>query len=315
MDKDFLAKLDEKITNVGSEVAWKRTIGGRVIWLSPVSQTSNMKITETMTNEELGIHMLTEVKRVTLSHSIVGIDDIDLREFDVFGPFDTKDGKKVNLTKDKYLYAKLATWGAQFIDNVFSVFSDLMQTYEKETLREVEFENKKEPREELLELEARARSLREELGLPRLAEARGDPTPEEIEDAGEREEDLEKEIEKETKQIMSNDFNPFTPVEQSEPVIVHPATPRIAPDIFDPTPVPQVSGVDPKIAQRVEEIAKTENISIQSAPRPQAAIHNPIPSRSNEIVEQKSVSIDPKRIVIDGPPRGGKNPRFRPSSI
>lgn len=309
MDKDFLAQLDSKITNVGSDVVWKRTIGGRVIWLSPVSQTANMKITETMTNEELGIHMLTEVKRITISHSIAGIDDIDFREFDKFGPFDTKDGKQTYLTKDRYLYAKLATWGAQFIDNVFSVFSDLMQTYEKETLRNVTFENKKEPREELLELEARVRSLREEMGLPRLVEAQGDPTHQEIEDAKERESDLEKEIEKQTEQIVSN-FNPFRPIEEPESLKIYPGTPKVVPSTSElPS---KIEGMDPKISKRIEEIAKAENVSVQASPRVSQVVHNPIPSQISEVIEQKSQNrVDPKQVIIDAPPQGGKNPRFK----
>lgn len=175
MDPDFLRELDAHVTNVGTDECWKRPIGGRVIWFAPIPFDSQAKINETLANEDLGAAALAEAKKVTLSFSIVGIDEIDLREYknvgEVFPVYDVRLKKEVKVTLDRYLAIKIQKWGAEFVDQAFDVFADLMVSHKNMNLKDIKFENAKDPHEELAELEMRAGELRERLGMPHLVEA------------------------------------------------------------------------------------------------------------------------------------------------
>ena len=105
MELDALEELEQKLSNLGCESVWKRKIGNYIIWLSPVSQESQMRINEVMANTDFGIHAIAEVKRTSLSFAIVGIDGVDLSKYEQIGPFKKQD-KQYYLTRQKYLYEK-----------------------------------------------------------------------------------------------------------------------------------------------------------------------------------------------------------------
>jgi hypothetical protein len=172
---DFIAELERNINKVGTDVIWKRKIGSTTLWLSPITLMGQERVTEILSNaDEIGTALVHETKRMTLANSIVGINDLDLREYRDAGPCLPgvgKDGKPTKLTLDKYLHSKLAGWSAQFIDDSFSILADLMESLQKEHLKEISFENAKDSIEELKELEARVADLREQLGKPPLVEA------------------------------------------------------------------------------------------------------------------------------------------------
>jgi hypothetical protein len=312
MDSDILQELDAKLSNIGHDQIWKRSIGGRIIWFISPSQTENMRINEIMSDETLGIHVLSEVKRVTLAFAIVGIDDIDLREYKVFGPiYDSKTDKSIKVTKDKYLYIKMGAWGAQFMDDAFRVFSDVMSSYEKENLKEVKFENSKDPREELIELESRTTEIRLQLGMAPLVEAKElTVSPEEIEEAEEKEQE-EASREQEKVESASPPFDPFKTVRRPvsareevapEPVFVQPSRTQSVP-----------SNINPSILQRASEFAEIEGLGKINVP---AGVipHIANPSNINEILDKPSSIPNTDPVIID-PVRFAKNPRFNPPGI
>lgn len=170
LDDDFIKELDAAFTGVGTDVCWERTIGGMRVLISPASVTATAKVNEAISKLDPNV-LISESKRLILSNTIVGLGRFDLREFRDGPPsFPAKgrEGKQVKVSLDKYMYEKIGTWGAQLVDDVFRVYSDLMESYEKENVKDVKFENAKDPYEELSELESRVHEMRAHLGLPEL---------------------------------------------------------------------------------------------------------------------------------------------------
>lgn len=297
MDADFLKELDDKFSNVGREQLWKKKIGEHIIWFSPPSQDDQMKINEIMSSDDLGVHLLSEVKKQTLALSIVGIDDLDLTKTRVIGPVPhpKKPGESVNLPLDKFIYVKISQWGAQFVDDAFRVFADLMETHEKENLKNIKFENLKDPAVELAEAEARVDELRSQLGIDM-------PTEAEIARAAaeeEEEENLEENLE---------GFDPFKspgesggriPQDRREP----PPQPVIpVPDIVPPTPVEEP-------VNRTSQISHVEKAApkIQGDPNSPQALPT---SQSDEVIDKVAPKVKKDQIRIDEV-KQSRNPRFR----
>lgn len=167
---DFFTDLENALAFIDQDCVWKRKVGNIEIWFAPTPYDGQMKVNEVYGNSELGVNMVLESKRVTLSHSIVGINETDLRPHRHSFAFSKKerDGKTVKCSLDAYLYDKISSWPAQFVDDAFEVFADLIDTYQKKNLLEVKFENRQTPRELLADLESKVADLRQELGLPPL---------------------------------------------------------------------------------------------------------------------------------------------------
>lgn len=170
---DFIEELEQAITHAGSDQVWKRQVGDKMLWFSPMTFVGQEKTNESLTNAELGVNVVFESKRVTLCHAIVGIGELDFRpwrEGAAVFPSVNKEGKKVKVRLEEYLYEKMKAWGGQYIDDVFRVYADLLESHQKDNLKEIRFENAKDPRLELMELEARAAELRNQIGMPPMVE-------------------------------------------------------------------------------------------------------------------------------------------------
>lgn len=171
---DFIEELEKNISNIGASILWKRKIGGSVVWFAPITLHGQEKVSEFIGSaDETSIAVLHETKRLTLSHAIVGINDIDLRQYRESAPslpMTGKDGKTTKVSLEKYLHAKIINWSAQFVDDAFAVYADLVESLQKENLEEIKFENTKTPQQELEELESRVAILRETLGMQPLVE-------------------------------------------------------------------------------------------------------------------------------------------------
>lgn len=172
---DFIAELDAAVSNIGSDVVWIRTVGGVKLMISPLTMVGQEKVTDVIT-KMTGSTIVAESKRVTLSHAIVGVGDFDLRQYRGSAVFPSKgrDGKQAYVTLDRYMYDKIGTWGSQFVDDVFVVYSDLLESLQRDNLKDIKFENVRSPLDELVELEARVRELRQQLNMPGLIEREDD---------------------------------------------------------------------------------------------------------------------------------------------
>ncbi len=300
MDVDFLQELDQAISNVGIDIIWKRTIRGVTVWLSPISMTNQQKVTETMGKDELGINVVNESKRVTLSHAIVGINEHDLSTYRDSGPvfqIPGKDGKSVKVDLGKYVYHKIGGWGAQFIDDIFTVYADLMETLQKENLKDIKFENTKDPKQELLEYMIKVVELRGQLGMPALIDPLDKPDADK--------EELESEIKpepapmpkvKQVSRAVEEAFNPFKKVTQE--------------DIPDPAPRKIQLQAPPEVIHKSNIIAEVE----QTSPFTSSGITKQAqPLQSTDILEEPSQAPrNPEPVQIDRPV-GGINPRFKPT--
>ena len=320
MDIDFITELDVALSNVGSDQVWKRTLNGVELWISPLQVVGQEKVAEVITRTDLGSNIISESKRMTLAHAIVGINGHDLREYRggaaVF-PVTNKEGKQVKTTLDRYLYQKIGAWGAQFIDDTFSVYADLMESFQKENLKDIKFENAKDQHEELAELQARVYELRSELGLPMLVDP-NDPKPEEVETAPE------------VVQEEQPGFNPFTvqqAKEQAKEAPREPVRQQVPVEITTKSTVPNGDPlvISPAAARRAAEAAQIELSALnptdsppvplapppQSQPTHQITQGHPQPSPRDNIVDKPASRAPVPLPVIDKVPVS-KNPRFSP---
>ena len=282
MDDNFFKQLDEALTNVGSDKYWERKVGGHVVWLSPVPFKSQQKINELL-NQDLGTNVIGEVKRMTMSYAIVGFDGFDLRPYrndtPQFQMFDSHEKKQVKVVLHKYLSYKMEEWGIEWVDSVFNVFADIMESIKKENLKEVTFENARNKREELAELEEKTRDLRSELGMPQLVE--------------EKPEDKDKTSAPAPVSAPAEPepFNPFRKIPEAAVTSTASAV-----------PVPVVPTAAPSTPQVVLDAQGTTS----SPEKPYVA------SRGEEVIEARSERPAPPPIEID-PKRQSVNPRFKQS--
>jgi len=339
MDVDFLKQLDEQISNVGTSECWKREIAGRVIWFSPIPGDSQAKVNDTLANADLGANTIFETKRITIAHAIVGIDSLDLRPWrfagSVFPISDPRLGKEVKVDLAGYIKAKMSTWGGEFIDRAFEVFVDLMESHKKDSLKNVTFENAKDPLTELAEIEARAAELRQQLGMPNLIEA---PASGDEDSLGEKLESDKTPVRSSPKEASSIpdppipdvEFNPFATVAKDplpQPKIQHTqsqeavqnyspppiSTPSPTPTITVPVPVPPPAARAPATVPytRTRQPSKAYS-QVPAVGREGSTPDRPFqatPSVPSEVIEA------PASKVVVPPPTvdkavGNVNPRF-----
>lgn len=302
MDIEFLNQLDNHISNIGIDKVWKRKIGDHIIWFSPLTTNAQAKVNESLADENLGVNTILETKRVTLSNAIVGVDDFDLTEYREAGPVFSIPGKKkderVKVALDKYIYTKIQHWGNDWFDLAFQVFADLMETFGEENKREIKFENIKDPRDELVELEMRVAQLRRELDMPQLVEGpEVEPTEEQVEEAVREAQETADEL-----GVPLEDFNPFRgspdTKESQEEHIPRPSAPsKPAPPAVEPQP----------IHRQIQEAPPNPQATI-SVPTPDPTKVSPIQqamvSRASRAQAQTAISrrvIDAKESSVDRP--------------
>jgi hypothetical protein len=324
MEPDFISDLDKTLSNVGVDVHWKRKIGPLELWISPLSITGQEKVSAAVNKAEIGSNIVGESKRVTLSNSIVGVNASDLRPYRNGAPVFTsmnKKGEPVKVQLETYLYNKMANWSAQYIDDVFMVYADLMETFQKENLKEIKFENIKDPHVELQEIEQRAATIRASLGMPQLVEKTDDEEGERQYDPQEIAEALEREAEesKHEKQPPAEDFNPFQAVPQQQAAPQAPqqpvqqqAAPQPPVQPFTPPPSgpPQPNFTMP--ATLPPNLRRP--MPLGHAPPQESSPDKPLqamPSVPNEVITQPSARRGAAPPKIDQP-QGGVNPRFNP---
>lgn len=321
---DFIEELEKAVTNAGSDQVWKRTVGDVVLWFSPMTFVGQEKTNETLGRDDLGVNVVYESKRVTLSNSIVGIGNLDFRSWragQAVFPIINKEGKNVKVPLEKYLYEKMATWGGQYVDDVFSVYADLIESHQKENLKEIRFENAKDPKLELLELEARAAELRKQLNMPPLVEV-GSP-------AAEKADDLKGQEAQETPipgpggaVEEDPDFDPFKSVRSDgRPKYVveaeaarsggrrHVPVPSSVQRPFVPEgpkmePVPPPVAVQPQATSPEDELFQSQQAAVQKSP---STLTNPV--NPNEVLETPAERNVAPPLRIDAVPQI-TNPRF-----
>jgi len=308
LEIDFISELDQALTNVGTDVVWKRKIGKIELWLSPMSVSGQEKVTAALDQVTPGLNLVAESKKITLSNSIVGVNKLDFRSYRGTNkpefPITGRDGKMVNVAIEKYLYEKMSGWSTDYLDDVFRVYADLMETFQRDNLKDIKFENAKDPRTELEELESRVSALRAQLGLPQLTEKSDEetvkPSPEEIAQA----------LDDEEKAVGTGNFNPFNPLsdEGSRDPQLEPEPPPepIYRRPQPPSPPPQpVMGMPVTLPNKLRRPVPPSQ-SMESSPD---SPHVIMPSVPNEVIE-KPAERSAERPQIDRVT--GVNPRFQP---
>jgi hypothetical protein len=180
MESDIFQDLEKKVTNIGTDEIYKKKIGQLTVWFSPLNYV-DQGFMQAALEDAANPNSLQTAKLKALARSIVGIDEIDLRPFRNSGPSFTipdlknpdNKSKKSKVDLAKYLEYKIHSWGQVFVDLAFDVFSDITETSKKKFSEGLVFDNAKDPRIELAELEVRVHELRSQLGLPVLEERVG----------------------------------------------------------------------------------------------------------------------------------------------
>jgi hypothetical protein len=324
-DLDFLDELDKKVSNINLDIFWDRIIGGHKVRLSPIDFTHQMKVKAVLqnssNNDEVN-NVLDEIKRITISGALTGFDGLDFQNKRQAGKtFRIKgtNGKKDELVDfSELLYRKLAHWDAEFIDLVFEVFTDLMETHRKEMSKDVVFENSKSPREELEELEMKVAELRVRLKLPPLVEAKK-LTEDEISGDSEPEDSPEDSIEEE---LSEEEFDPFKKKVNVESDSVdarleEPSAVEVPPP-FQPTPEQdrEPSPIERALQKRVGGPPVSLAVPVVVPPGSRIIAHQAQPSVESDVVEAPA-----QRKVVDPPvidprvDRQNVNPRFKRSGV
>lgn len=289
MQPEDFAEIEAAFTNVGRDEIWDRKIGDHLIKLSPIPFPAQGKVNDALANKELGNNVIIESKRVTLSYSIVGIDNINLIKYRDTGPMfiiKGRDGSNVKVTLDRYIYEKLNTWGGQYIDDVFEVYADLIESQQKSNLKEIKFENLKDPNLELLELEEKVADLRRQLGKPQLIEKT-------LDEPSKQEKDDEESL---TDDEESQGFDPFRSVEEDQTTLSQPIpASKSVPVSIEPTT---------SISSRTKEIAESES-GLTTTENP----HVPSSTAIDDVIEARN--SESQTLIIDSPIKQSVNPRFR----
>lgn len=311
MDQAFFSQLEKTFTNVGTDIIWKRKIGGRDFLLSPIPIPGQEKVNETLSNSSLKNNVVLESKRVVLSWAIVGLDGLDLtvHRHEIVFPLKGPDGRDTKVALHKFVYEKLKTWGGQLVDDVFTVYADLLESLQRENLRDVKFENAKDPEAELADLEARVSELRKMLGKPPLVES--SPKAEEPTQDSEENPDL-----------PSADFNPFRPMSTAPsdgqdglyeppglPVATIPAPPSRS--VMPPPSAPSVPTAGYRLpAEDMDVPGLAPAPSLLSTPIGMAA-YRPPSLRANDTIDERKSDKPPSPMPsIDRVVDQSRNPRF-----
>lgn len=277
MDDDFFEELDRKVSNPVADVSWERTIGGVDIVFAPIDFEHQAKVNETLQRDDLGTQVLQETKRISMAAAIVGVNGMDLRKLSgkkliIQG----RDGKKKSVDVAGYMYEKMRGWDSEFLDACFSVFADLMDSHRKKLVDAVAFENAKDPREELLELEARAAEIREGLEMPPLVEVGSE--------AARTESDFTPEDREELEDQEAPDFDPFEvqPPPEAPP---SPAPPQAPSDESLEPPLEDIPEEAFQAAARGEKPSLSDGIPVQARPEQPYApppVPQPPPGKKQE---------------------------------
>jgi len=205
-----------------------------------------------------------------------------------------------------------------------------METHGKNNVREVKFENAKNPADELGDLMVRVTELRIQLGLPELVEKSVAPTEDEAEAFEETiREQAEADAPKPRVEEPEQSFDPFKtvqvtpaaprpssrpsapPAPSSPSVSVSPPPPVPDPVVTVPVPAPPSNRVQMgSLPPRARQLADIEGHTPQSSPQ------NPYvasPSVEQAVIErpQREIGGQVSAPVID-PIQFGRNPRFNP---
>jgi len=298
--EDFILELENNLSNVGAKKLWKRQVGATLLWLAPITLSGQERVNEVLSNSDsLGMNVVNETKRVTLAYAMVGINDLDLREYRDSTPrfpHKGKDGKTFKVSLDKYLYFKMQDWSSQFIDDAFSIYADLLETDQKENLKGIKFENALSPTDELLELERRSSEIRQQLNMPLLVE------PPNLEAKEYKLTDQKAAILKETdsKPVVELDFDPFA---------------RVVSNLASPAEEKADTAVKAEGAPDMSVTSPAQNFTAtpKGAPMIDVELISPFASQSNtnsDVIDKPSEKLTSAPII--DPQVINVNPRFSP---
>lgn len=323
-DLDFLNELDEKVSNINLDIYWDRVIGGHKVRLSPIDFTHQTKVKAVLQKNNEENNVLDEIKKITLSGALTGFDGLDFQDKRQLGKVFKVKG--TNGRKDEFvdfselLCRKLAHWDAEFIDLVFEVFTDLMETHRKEMSKDVIFENSKSPREELEELEMKVSELRIRLKLPPLVEAKKLTEDETSENSEPEESSPEESLPEESS--PEEEFDPFERKVSVKPESVSPKLeePEIA-ETFSAPPLQSAPEREPSaIEKALLKRGNSPNISL-AVPVVMPSGSRIIAHQAQPSVESDVVEMPAQRKVVDPPVidpqvnRQNVNPRFKRSGV
>lgn len=249
--------------------------------------------------EQEDIAYIQAFKSEHLSRSIIEINNESLREYDFVDvdveEVDNKTGrseiKTVTLERHKFIkdYV-IATWSREAIDVAFRKFNDVVAKAERVAAQEVTFEVPDETAEEKYRrLISEAKEIEGTVPFELAAKVR--------DDNGYLLKQEWTAAEAKLAQVQAEGIDP-EPVQEPPPVVT-PAPVSMASILRQPVREPPPPQVDPVLLRKAAEIQ---------------ALEGEVPVGAMHQVEPKLQSRNPEAAmgIIDQPPAGGLNPRFRP---
>lgn len=275
---DFLESIDKAFTSIGMERRWTRRIAGRDFTFMPITYTGSHRWKDSVIQSVESTNSILDSRRIMLSEAIVGIGDIDFSNIDpsekIFKV--TVDGKSRAMNIREYLAHKMLGWDSQLIEDIFNVYADITESFSTENLKDVVFENVRDPKARLADLTSQVNELRSELNLEPLID------PDDV----------------------SVETSPHQMIQEEEDD--SPQTVDIPERVERYTPVPSV--LFPKKAESPTPISQT--------PEPKTNPSKPyVPANVSEIIKGLDAEIPEKIVVdpsrIDVVQEQSVNPRFR----
>lgn len=274
---DFLESIDKAFTSIGMEKRWVRVIAGRKFIFGPISYTGSHRWKDTILQSIESANTVLDSRRIMLSEAIMGVDDIDFSGID---PSEKKfqvrvDGKVRAMNIREYLAHKMLDWDSQLIEDMFNVYADITQSMSSDNLKEVVFENVRDPRAMLVDLTSQVNELRAELNLEPLI----DPSDVKVETHPHQ--SIQEEDTPPTVDIPDR-VERYTPV----PSVLHPQKSAVPADVpsAPTTPEPKTHPSKPYVPSSVADIIKGLDAEV-----PDKVVFDP--SKIDSVQEQ---SVNPR---------------------
>lgn len=260
-----------------------------------------------------------------LCRSIIEFNGVSMREYD-FVEVDVQDPKTETtetITLERHTFVRdyiLASWSREAVDVAFRKFGDLVLKAEKAASEGIHFETKEESSEEtyrrlmaeIKEIEGSvpfelAAKIRDEHGY--LLKQEWASTEDKLAALSEQ---TVPEVETPVAPVAQAPVQPpAPPVQQSTDVIMR-RSPAAPSTLSVPVMPPMGAPVAVAAAKRSAEIEEMENLTGLDQGEVGSSIENAFDPRST-VLERRPLVRDPDVVnrVIDQPPAGGINPRFK----
>lgn len=165
MESNLFESLSQ-LQNLGS-VELTFTTNGATITLASLSASQDILISKNMTDVPQGIEYVQSYKLWSLAHSIVKINDLDLRNVKAINVPDGETSKPK--LKEAFLFEMLSKWSRAMLDVCFRKYGEVLVHADRQSEQGVEFEVF-DAQAEIARLEKRIEAIKQSMPAAEVAE-------------------------------------------------------------------------------------------------------------------------------------------------